>query len=119
MIPNIKYKFLRLQWPIYMLGGRTRENVDAMEDTASGIIADAIAAGIASKENAYKGTRLHRTIRRWTWPLQLFVRDVKAFKECWHEYKNKDKLWRVTAVMEEQGENPRWQAEMTFTIQPG
>ncbi|KAI0447624.1 hypothetical protein F4803DRAFT_498835 [Xylaria telfairii] len=117
MIPNIKQKFLLVQPAIYRDRYADSGVVLGMEDTAASIIADAIAAGIVSKENRYKGTRLDRVLRAWTSPLQLFVRDVKAFKKCWREYKNKDKMWKVTAVMEEQGENPRWQAEMTFTIQ--
>jgi hypothetical protein len=46
--------------------------------------------------------------------VRLLVYVINAFREFWRKYKNKDKLWRVTAVMEEQGEAPRWQAGMKF-----
>ncbi|KAI1159108.1 hypothetical protein F5B18DRAFT_638189 [Nemania serpens] len=112
----MKHKFLRYQRSRNI--PCTREGADAYEDRVSGLIADAIEAGFVSKENAYKRTRLHRVIRRYPYPLQLVAHDIKAFKKCWYEFKNKDKLWRVTAVMEEQEDNSRWQGEMTFTFQP-
>ncbi|TRX89330.1 hypothetical protein FHL15_009767 [Xylaria flabelliformis] len=118
MIPDLKSKFLRVQWPRYRKRGCTREQVDAKENQIGGIIAEMIEAGLVNKENELKRTRFHCAIRRFTWPLQLMVHEVKAFRKCWYEFKNKDKLWRVTAVMEEQGESPRWQAEMTFSIRP-
>ncbi|KAI1747192.1 hypothetical protein F4782DRAFT_543685 [Xylaria castorea] len=118
MVPGLKYLFLRLQRARNVRNGFTREQIDAMEDRLSGDVAAAIEAGFVSKENALKRTRLPRAIRRCAWPLQLVAHEAKAFKKCWYEFKNRDKVWRVTAVMEEQGENPRWQAEMTFTIQP-
>lgn len=118
VIPHQKQKYLLLQNPRYIAVPFTRQDVDVAEDAASTLIARAIKAGCVGKESAHNRTRLYRVIRRWTWPLLLMVHEVKAFKKCWYEFKNKDKLWRVTAVMEEQGENPRWQAEMTFTIQP-
>ncbi|KAJ2991770.1 hypothetical protein NUW58_g2402 [Xylaria curta] len=118
MIPDRKCKFLRLERPGYIKKGFTRADVDAGEEEVSDIIAEMIRAGFVSKENAHKRTWLRCVIRRYTWRLQLIAHDIKAVKKCWDEFKNKDKLWRVTAVMEEQGENPRWQAEMTFTIQP-
>ncbi|KAI0426740.1 hypothetical protein F5Y09DRAFT_318078 [Xylaria sp. FL1042] len=120
MIPNLKYRYLRLQRPRNVREGVTRERIDALEDRDSGIIAEMIGAGFVSKENAHKRTRLHCALRRYAWPLQLISHEFKAFKQCWYEFKNKDKLYRVTVVMvmEEQGENPRWKAEMTFAIQP-
>ncbi|KAI0452388.1 hypothetical protein F5B21DRAFT_526810 [Xylaria acuta] len=101
--PGLKYRFLRLQRPRNIMKGSTREQIDAEEDQVSSIIAEAIEAGFVSKENAHNRTRLHCAIRRCTWPLQLVAHEVKAFKKCWSDFKNKDKLW---------------QAEMTFTIQP-
>ncbi|KAI1423486.1 hypothetical protein F5Y12DRAFT_798322 [Xylaria sp. FL1777] len=117
-IPNLKYRYLRLQRASEMKPGVTREKIDALEDTTSLIVADMIKAGFVSKENAHNRTRLHCALRKYTWPILLIVHEFKAFKQCWHEFKNKDKLCQVTAVMEEQGENPRWKAEMTFTMQP-
>ncbi|KAI1739620.1 hypothetical protein F4680DRAFT_466414 [Xylaria scruposa] len=118
MIPCLKYRLLRAQRSLNRKKGCTREQLDSQEANISGMIAEAIEAGLVSKENALKRTRISYALRRFTWPLKLMAHEVKAFKECWYEFKNKDKLWRVTAVMEEQGENPRWQAEMTFSFQP-
>ncbi|KAF2972838.1 hypothetical protein GQX73_g794 [Xylaria multiplex] len=109
---------LRLQRPKNWGEGCTRKDIDVVEDSVSASITAMIEAGVVSKEDAYKRTWLHRVVRRYTWPLQLAILEFKAFKKCWYEFKNKDELWRFTAVMEEQGENPRWQGEMTFTIQP-
>ncbi|KAI0483441.1 hypothetical protein F4859DRAFT_512096 [Xylaria cf. heliscus] len=118
VIPFLKHGRLKCQASRNRLEDTTREALNEAEDAASGVIAEGIKAGFVSKENAMKPTRLRRIIRRCTWHQQLAVHEVKAFKKCWDEFRNKDKQWRVTAVMEEQGENPRWQAEMTFTIQP-
>ncbi|KAI0550730.1 hypothetical protein F4679DRAFT_202197 [Xylaria curta] len=118
MIPELKYRLLRIQRPRNRKDGCTRKIVDAHGDKVSDMIAEVIEAGLVSEEEELKRTWFHRAIRRFTWPLQLMAHEVKEFKKCWYEYKNKDKLWRVTAVMEEHGRKPRWQAEMTFTIQP-
>ncbi|KAI1198498.1 hypothetical protein F5X97DRAFT_342594 [Nemania serpens] len=117
IIPFMKKRF-RDKRPRSTTRGCDKAKLDSFEDDVSCMIEGAIEAGFVKKENAHKRTRLHRAIRRCTWRLQLVAHEFKAFKKCWREFKNKDKLWRVTAVMEEQGENPRWQAEMTFTFQP-
>ncbi|KAI1347882.1 hypothetical protein F5Y01DRAFT_318290 [Xylaria sp. FL0043] len=118
IIPEFKYRVLRLHHLLYTKRGGTQEELDVYEDRASGIIGEMIEAGFVSQEHAHKRTWFHRALRRYTCPFQLMAHEVKAFKQCWYDFKNKDKLWRVTAVMEEQGENPRWKAEMTFIIQP-
>ncbi|KAI1275008.1 hypothetical protein F5Y07DRAFT_400858 [Xylaria sp. FL0933] len=116
-IPEFKYGLARLHL-LYTKRGDTREKLYGYEDRFNSIIGEMIEAGFVSQAHACKRTWFHRALRRYTWPLQLMAHDVKAFKQWWCDFKNKDKLWRVTAVMEEQGENPRWKAEMTFTIQP-
>ncbi|KAI0803457.1 hypothetical protein GGR55DRAFT_682601 [Xylaria sp. FL0064] len=118
MIPDLKYKILGLHDPRYTLRVTTREKLDAYEDHMSGIIGEMIKAGFVSQEHAHKRTWFHRALRRYTCSFQLMAHEVKVFKQCWYDFKNKDKLLRITAVMEEQGENPRWKAEMTFIIQP-
>ncbi|KAI0190864.1 hypothetical protein F4808DRAFT_465553 [Astrocystis sublimbata] len=77
-----------------------------------------IEAGVLSKEYECKQTRFHRAMRRYAWPLLLFVRDVKEFKRQWREFRERDKNFHLTVCMEEQGEYPRWKAKMTVTVDP-
>ncbi|KAI1370994.1 hypothetical protein F4677DRAFT_450826 [Hypoxylon crocopeplum] len=52
--------------------------------------------------------------------LRAFGRGFADFAKWRREWKNKDKLWKVTLAlaMEDVGNDPRWQAEMTFKITP-
>ncbi|KAI8630585.1 hypothetical protein F5Y19DRAFT_483913 [Xylariaceae sp. FL1651] len=117
MIPSTRYRYTRLQASRSIAVGHTKQQVHADEDLFSKFTAEAVKRGVLRKEKEYKRTPLHRVIRRCAWPVLLVAHDVRALAKFWQEFKNKDKVWRVKAVMEEQGENPRWQAEMTFTVQ--
>ncbi|KAI3316725.1 hypothetical protein HD806DRAFT_541935 [Xylariaceae sp. AK1471] len=118
-IADTHYRYLRLERPRNRNSNVTRKEIEIARARAEKRVSDAIQAGCVSENSTMTRTRWQQATRRITWPVKQLVHEIKAFKGCWREYKNKDKLWRVTAVMEEQGETPRWQGEMKFTFQPG
>ncbi|KAI0203339.1 hypothetical protein F4808DRAFT_458103 [Astrocystis sublimbata] len=119
-IPDLQYKCINKQRPLSSRQPTlsTRESINTFEDFVSSEVAKMIEAGFVDKKDAHKRTRLRNAARRCTWPLQFALLRAKALKKCWDDLQGKDGLVRVTAVMEEQGGHPRWQAEMTFTMQP-
>jgi hypothetical protein len=119
LISNTRYRYLRLERPRNRNPETSRKQIETRRSGIEKFVSDAIQAGYASERNCMKRTRWQRATDRITWPVRLLAHEIKALKEFWREHKNKDKLWRVRAFMEEQGETPRWRAEMKFAFQPG
>ncbi|KAL7626625.1 hypothetical protein AAE478_003398 [Parahypoxylon ruwenzoriense] len=93
--------------------GRSREYLRKRRATAEEWVAEAIQNGAAGEKDTLFRSVWQRITDRFFGPLK---REYDDFKEWRRDRKNKDKLWKVTAVMEDVGDNPRWQAEMTFKI---
>ncbi|KAI1414301.1 hypothetical protein F5Y13DRAFT_197754 [Hypoxylon sp. FL1857] len=76
-------------------------------------ISDAIRQGATDKSNAFSRSRWRCIKERFFWRLQD---EYDSFKQWRRDRKERGKLYKVTAAMEDVGDNPKWKAEMTFKI---
>ncbi|KAI0118509.1 hypothetical protein F4776DRAFT_665941 [Hypoxylon sp. NC0597] len=83
--------------------------------TGRAAVLDAIRNGGTDESNTLSRSRWQRIKERL---LGILLDDYEAFKEWRKERKERDKVWKVTTVMEDTGDNPEWQAVMTFKITP-
>ncbi|KAI0898819.1 hypothetical protein F4806DRAFT_314993 [Annulohypoxylon nitens] len=76
-------------------------------------VREAIEIGIADEEDSIPLSWWWRVTNFFFWhPKEEF----NAFREWRRDRKNRERNWKVIAVMEDVGENPKWKGEMTFKI---
>ncbi|KAI1401934.1 hypothetical protein F4819DRAFT_508040 [Hypoxylon fuscum] len=98
--------------------GCSKECVKKKIAKAEEWVSRGIQVGVIDEKTTLLRSRLQRATDRLFGLLKPLKQEYDDFVEWRREMKNKDKLWKVTAVMEDVGENPKWQAEMTFKITP-
>ncbi|KAI4861467.1 hypothetical protein F4820DRAFT_451897 [Hypoxylon rubiginosum] len=84
-------------------------------------ISAAISGGYVDPENTLSCSRWQRARDRVLEfgpmkPLGCLKQGYDDFKEWRRERTNRDKVWKMTAFMEDIGDKPRWKAELTFKV---
>ncbi|OTA94373.1 hypothetical protein M434DRAFT_394778 [Hypoxylon sp. CO27-5] len=113
LINDLRKSYVRLER--FYRTGRGKEDIKRKRAGAEACVLDAIRNGATDKSNTLARSRWQRMKERF---LGSWLDEYEAFKEWRKDRKEKDKVWKVTTVMEDTGDNPKWQAVMTFKITP-
>ncbi|KAI6088277.1 hypothetical protein F4821DRAFT_234136 [Hypoxylon rubiginosum] len=94
----------------------TKRELRSMRVECEALFSEGVRRGYIDRENIFTRSRWDRARDRVLVldPLKPLKKQYDGFREWRKEMKNRDREWRMTAVMEDVGDKPRWQAEMTF-----
>ncbi|KAI1205522.1 uncharacterized protein F4807DRAFT_442895 [Annulohypoxylon truncatum] len=111
-VKNFRRKYANTKLPSKNTG-RVRRKVIGSIIVTSAHINEGVTNGVTGEEDDISMSRWHRTMNRLFGHIKW---KYEEFLEWRQDRKEEKKLWKVTAIMEDTGDSPKWKGVMTFKI---